>query len=147
MIRIPPRSTRPTLSPPDALPIAAGLQHHADATGERSVVALRVEADHRRPSGVRTAVALEHLDRRRLARSVGPEHRRDPAGLRCERHPVDRHHVSVADGQLLHLHRGHRPNPQTPRPPPPPHPPPPTHIPHHARTPPQPPHPPPRPHT
>ena len=52
---------------------AAGLQHHADLRAELPAVAHRVEAEHAHRAGVGPAVALEDLDRRRLARAVGAE--------------------------------------------------------------------------
>jgi hypothetical protein len=49
------------------------LQHHADPLPPGRPCGLRVDAEHLDAAGVATAVALEDLDRRRLAGAVRPE--------------------------------------------------------------------------
>ena len=51
----------------------AALQHDADPLAQLGRRARRVEAEHADLAGGPVAVALEDLDRRRLARAVGPE--------------------------------------------------------------------------
>ena len=60
----------------------------------------RVEAEHPDRAAGRPAVALEALDRRRLAGAVRPEHGDDLAAAGRQRQPVDRRAGAVADDEL-----------------------------------------------
>ena len=53
---------------------AAALEHDPDAAAERGVVGDGTESQDERRAGGGAPVALEGLDRRRLAGAVGPEH-------------------------------------------------------------------------
>ena len=67
------------------------------------VVGDRVEAEDADRAAGRPAVALEALDRRRLARAVRPEHRHDLAAAGRQRQPVDRRAGAVADDEVAAL--------------------------------------------
>ena len=69
---------------------AAALEHDADAAGERGVVGDGIEPEDPHVAGDGPPVALERLDRRRLARPVGPEHDEHLAGLGGQVDVVDR---------------------------------------------------------
>ena len=68
----------------------------------------RVEPEHAHLPRVGAAVALEDLDRRRLARAVGPEQAEHLAGRDRERDPVDGARGAVALLELGDLDRGRR---------------------------------------
>ena len=89
-------------------PHPAGLQHHAHPAGEGGVVRPRVEADHRRSTGVGAPKALQHLHGRGLARTVRTEHRGDLARLGLEGHGIDGDDLAVAHRQPVDLHGSHR---------------------------------------
>ncbi len=91
----------------DARVHATRLEHHAHATGERGVVGQGVESGNADRACIRSAVALESLDRGRLAGAVGTEDGGDLARLGVERETVDRGDRAEADHQLVHLNRGH----------------------------------------
>ena len=63
---------------------------------QRRPAGRRVRAEHPHLAGVAAAVALEHLDRRRLAGAVGAEQREDLAAADVEVQPVDGGGVAVA---------------------------------------------------
>ncbi len=88
---------------------AAALEHDADATGEGGVVADGVHPEDPHRAGRRPSVALEGLDRRRLARPVGSEHDEYLAGCGEEVDPVHRrrHPRSVAHGETPDLDGRH----------------------------------------
>ena len=92
-----------------------GLELDADALLDP----LGVAARRRRPSTVSSprvglAQALEHLDRRRLARAVGPEQAEDLAAADLEADAVDRLHVAVRLAHVVDADDGlgvrHRPD-------------------------------------
>ena len=68
---------------------ATALEHHPDAPGQRPVLCPGVEPEDAHRSGVGPAVALEALDRRRLAGAVGTEDDQDLPGLGHQVDPVD----------------------------------------------------------
>ena len=72
------------------------LQHDADAVVERPVGPARVDAEHRDLAGGGVPVALEDLDRRRLAGPVLAEQAVHLAGTDVERQPVDGGDLGVA---------------------------------------------------
>ncbi len=67
---------------------APALEHDADAAAERGVVGDGVEPEDAHVACGRPPVALEGLDRRGLARSVGSEHDEHLAGVGREVHAV-----------------------------------------------------------
>ncbi len=69
---------------------AAALEHHADAPGERGVLGHGIEPEDAHVARDRPPVPLERLDRRRLARPVGPQHDEDLSVLGGQVHIVDR---------------------------------------------------------
>ncbi len=83
------------------------LQHDPHPPHELAVLRTRVEAQHPHPAGSGAPEALEHLDCRCLAGSVGPEQRGDRARFGGERQTIHGHEVAVADDQVLDLHRSH----------------------------------------
>jgi hypothetical protein len=83
------------------------LQHDAHPLREGPVVGHRIETEDPHRAAVGAPVALEHLDGGGLARTVGPEERRDGAGLGGEAHAVDGHEVAVAHDERLDLDGGH----------------------------------------
>jgi hypothetical protein len=70
---------------------AAALQHHPDAGPQPRVVGDRVQAEHLDGAGVRAHEALAHLDRRRLAGTVGTEQGQHLGGVHLE--------IEVGDGR------------------------------------------------
>jgi hypothetical protein len=85
----------------------AGLQHHADAPGERRVIANRIEPADPDRSVRRRPVSLEAIDGRGLARPVRAEDGGDGAGLGGEAHAIDGMNVAVAHVEVLDFHDGH----------------------------------------
>ena len=75
---------------------AAGLQHHADFRPQLAGVADRIEAEHPDHARVRPPVALADLDRRGLARAVGPEDGRHLRALGAQRQACHRSRAAVA---------------------------------------------------
>ena len=69
--------------------------------------ATRVEAEHPDRARVRAPVALERLDRGRLAGAVRPEEGEHLAGLGGERQPVDGDQVAVPHDEPGDLDGGH----------------------------------------
>ena len=81
------------------------LQHDADALAQLARAQLRVVAEHRDVALAAVAVALEDLDRRRLARAVGPEQAEHLAAPDREVDPADRLQIAVALAQAADLDR------------------------------------------
>ena len=85
------------------------LQHHADLGHQRSVLVDGVEAQDADPTGRGAAVALEGLDGRGLAGSVGPEQGEDLAGGHAEIQAVDGGELPMADDEALDVDGGMHP--------------------------------------
>src|SRR5439155_16938357 len=90
------------------------LEHDADPLAEAALRPLRVEAEHLDPPAVGAAVALEDLDRRRLAGAVRAEQAEDLALLDLEADPAQRLLAAVPLAQILDEDRGHRSTTTTP---------------------------------
>ena len=69
---------------------ATALEHDADAAGERGMVGNGIESEDPYVARDGPPVALERLDRRRLARPVGPQYDEHLSGLGRQVHAVDR---------------------------------------------------------
>ena len=72
---------------------ATALEHDTDAARERGVVGHGIQPEDPYVAGDGPAVALERLDRRRLARAVGPQYHDHLSGLGGEVDVVDRGRV------------------------------------------------------
>ena len=86
---------------------ARALQHDPHARAQVGVARRRVVAEHGDVAGAAAAVALEDLDRRRLARAVGPEQPEDLAAAHLEVDAADGLALLVGLVEVLHLDRGH----------------------------------------
>jgi LuxR family transcriptional regulator, maltose regulon positive regulatory protein len=71
----------------------AGLEHRADPPGLDRVV--RVGTEHADPAAGRSAQREQHVQRRRLARPVGPEQGHGLPGPELQRQPVNRPDLAV----------------------------------------------------
>ena len=80
---------------------AAGLEHQAHAGSQRPTAARRILPEDPHRPVVGAPVALDDLDRRRLARAVGAEQRDQLAGRHAERDAVHHRPVVVALAQIL----------------------------------------------
>ena len=87
---------------------AAPLEHQADPPPQRGSVAARVEPEDADAPAVGRPVALQRLDRRRLARPVGPEEREELARRDGEGEPVDGGPLAVALDQAVDDDGGNR---------------------------------------
>ena len=78
------------------------LEHDPDPLAQRRAAVLRIDAEHRHVAAVAGAVALEDLDRRRLAGAVRPEQAEHLALLDGEADAGDGIDLAVALAQLAH---------------------------------------------
>ena len=81
----------------------SALEDDADALAQRPAAAAGIEAEHLGPAAVLRAVALEDLDRGRLARAVRAEQRHDLARLDPEGDSSQRVARAVALAELVDL--------------------------------------------
>jgi hypothetical protein len=77
------------------------LQHHADPLSVGRACSFRIEAEDVDLAGVAGAVALQNLDRGRLAGTVGAEETEDLALCDLEADPADRFVVTVGLPQAV----------------------------------------------
>src|SRR5262249_27350343 len=84
------------------------LQHDAEPLPPRPPAVLRVDAEDLDLARIAPAIALEDLDRRRLARSVRPEQPEDLARGDLEVDPAHRLRAAVALAQPAHRDGVHR---------------------------------------
>ncbi len=87
---------------------AATLEHHADERRDGRPVASGIVAEDADVAGVGDAVALQRLDRGRLAGAVRAEQAEDLARLGAERDAVDGDRPAVADDELFDFDGRHR---------------------------------------
>jgi len=87
---------------------AAALQHDPDPLSQLYLPARRVVPQHGDLATRTLAVALEDLDRRRLARTVRPEQAEHLAALHGDVDPAHGLVLAVALAQVPHLDRGAR---------------------------------------
>ena len=79
------------------------LEHQTDVAAHVEPLGDDVVAGHRRRTGRRLGERAQHLDRRRLAGTVGPEEAEDLPRLDVEGDPVDGGEVAVALDQPIDL--------------------------------------------
>ena len=82
------------------------MQHQPDARLERAALAARIQAEDTYRAGVGASVALQDLDRSRLARAVGAEQRKDFAWLDGKRQAIDHCLPVVGLDQVVYFDRG-----------------------------------------
>ena len=75
---------------------AAVLEHQPDPCPQRRTARRRIQPEHTGPSAVGAAIALDDLDRGRLARAVGTEQGDELAGRHRQRHAVEDGPLAVA---------------------------------------------------
>ncbi len=95
---------------------AALLEHQADARSQAPAVAGRVQPEDPRAAAVGHPVALDDLDRRRLARAVRPEQREQLAAPHVERDPAQDLAPGIRLAQTVDDDRGRLGRRRLPRP-------------------------------
>jgi hypothetical protein len=78
----------------------AVLEHQADPSAQRRALSGGIEPEHSHLPAIGGPVPLEDLDRRRLARAIGTDQRRDRARCDLEVEPVDHRPAAIALAQL-----------------------------------------------
>src|SRR5437016_2114187 len=84
---------------------AAALEHQPDPGPVGATAMPGIDAEDADLAVVRPAIALDALDRSRLARAVRPEHREDLAGIDPERHAPEDRPAGIALAQVRDLDR------------------------------------------
>src|SRR6478672_2758776 len=84
------------------------LQHDPDALAQRAAARAGVVPEHRHVATTAFPVALEDLDRGRLARAVGTEQTEHLAALDADIHAAQRFEVAIGLAQPGDLDRGCR---------------------------------------